>query len=82
MINTATKYHQIEIVRGIMILTSICTESTNLPFLQRSKLSKPTNQSGEGTSFDIKETCKVNINVILNLISTCLFDGKSIHKPS
>ena len=38
------------------VLTSTVIVSTNRPFSHRFKLSKPTNQSGEGTIFDIKET--------------------------
>ena len=40
--------------------TSTVTFSTNFPFSHKFKLSNPTNQSGEGTNFDMREICKKN----------------------
>lgn len=41
-------------------LTCIFTLSTQFPSSQRSKLSTPTNQSGEGMIFDTSDTCRKN----------------------
>ena len=40
------------------IRTSTLIVSTKCPFSHKFRLSSPTNQSGEGTNFDMTETCK------------------------
>ncbi|MPC31384.1 hypothetical protein E2C01_024672 [Portunus trituberculatus] len=48
--------------------TCILTLSTQLPSSHRSKLSTPTNQSGEGTILDTNDTCHGNIKADLALL--------------
>ena len=43
----------------LAVPTSVTTDSTKAPWLQRSRLSRPMNQSGEGTSFVITDTCNI-----------------------
>ena len=64
---------------GYRYITSVVTDSTNEPWLQRSKLSRPMNQSGEGTNLVITEIWRKK-STMMSLYFSLSASWMNLHK--